>query len=138
VRVAAAKPVPAKPSPAAQAAFVREPGTYRVQLGSYFSQGDANAAWARFQKRHPALNGAERVITKASVNGKTYYRVAAGGFARSSANAFCSLVEQRGGGCLAYSSSRTLPGTAPAAVRSAKAAKPRPAAATGTTRVAAR
>lgn len=138
VRVAAAKPVPAKPSPAARPAFVREPGGYRVQLGSYFSQSDANAAWARFQKRHPALKGAERVITRASVNGRTYYRVAAGGFARSSANAFCSLVEQRGGGCLAYSSAHTLPGTAPAAVRSAKAAKPRPAAPAGATRVAAR
>lgn len=129
-RVAAAKAVPATPSAAFQAAFVRQPGAYRVQLGSYLSQGDASAAWARFQKRHPALKDAERVITKASVNGRIYYRVAAGGFAKASASSFCSLVKQRGGGCFAYSSARSLPGAAPA-VRSA--AKPGAAA-----RVAAR
>lgn len=128
LRVAAAKPVPAQPSAAFQAAFVRQPGAYRVQLGSFLSQGDANAAWARFQKRHPELKGTERVITTASVNGRTYYRVAAGGFAKASANAFCSLVKQGGGGCLAYSSARGMPGSAPAAVAKASAGKTRVAA----------
>ncbi len=99
---------------------MREPGAYRVQLGSYLSQGDANAAWARFQKRHPELEGAERFVTKASVKGRTYYRVAAGGFAKASASSFCTLVKQGGGGCLAYSSARSLPGAAPAAARVAK------------------
>lgn len=112
VRVAAAKPVAAKPSPAFEAAFVRQPGAYRVQLGSYLSQADANAAWVRFQKRHPALKDAERVVTKAQVKGRVYYRVAAGGFAKSSASSFCALVKKGGGGCLAYAASRTLPGTA--------------------------
>lgn len=121
VRVAAAKPAPAKPAPAAKAAFVREPGDYRVQLGSYLSQADADAAWARFQKR-PELKGAERVITTASVNGRTYYRVAAGGFAKASANSLCAMVRQSGGGCLAYAAGRSLQGTAPAAARAA--AKP--------------
>lgn len=138
VRVAAAKPVPAKPSAAFQAAFVRQPGTYRVQLGSYLSQRDANAAWARFQKQHSELKGTERVITTATVNGRTYYRVAASGFAKASANSFCSLVKQGGGGCLAYAGG-ALPGKGAVAV--ASAAKPkarvvvRPAA---KTRVAAR
>lgn len=106
----AAKPLPAKPSPAFRAAFVREPGAYRVQLGSYASASSASDAWIRFQKRHPELKGAERVVTRARVNGKTYYRVAAGGFAKASAMSFCSLVKNGGGGCLAYASSRTLPG----------------------------
>lgn len=130
VRVAAAKPVAAKPSPAFEAAFVRQPGAYRVQLGSYFTQSDANAAWLRFQKRHPELKGTDRVITKATVNGRTYYRVAAGGFARSSARTFCSMVKQDGGGCFAYSSTRSLPGAAPSATRMATlpAGKPRIAA----------
>lgn len=109
-RVAAAKPVAAKPSRAFEAAFVRKPGAFRVQLGSYSSMIAASDAWSRFQKRHPELNGAERVVTKAVVRGKTYYRVAAGGFARDSAASFCSLVKKGGGGCLAYASSRTLPG----------------------------
>lgn len=106
----AAKPLPAKPSPAFQAAFVRQPGAYRVQLGSYASASSASDAWSRFQKRHPELKGTERVVTQARVNGKTYYRVAAGGFAKASAVSFCSLVKNGGGGCLAYASSRTLPG----------------------------
>lgn len=131
LRVAVAKPVPAKPSPAFKAAFVRQPGAYRVQLGSYLSQGDASAAWARFQKRHPELKGAERVVTKASVNGRTYYRVAAGGFAKASAASFCALVKQGGGGCIAYSSARSLPGGVDGKPR--VAAKP-----AGKTRVAAR
>lgn len=138
VRVAVAKPIPAKPSAAFQAAFVRQPGAYRVQLGSYLSQRDANAAWARFQKQHSELKGTERVITTATVNGRTYYRVAAGGFAKASASSFCSLVKQGGGGCLAYSA-RTLPGAGAVAVASVAKPKPRvvvrPAA---KTRVAAR
>lgn len=129
VRVAA-KPVSAKPSPAFQAAFVRQPGAYRVQLGSYASASAASDAWTRFQKRHPELKGAERIVAKAIVNGKTYYRVAAGGFAKASAVSFCSRVKSAGGGCLAYAG--TLP-TGPAAkpaVRTAAGKQP--------TRVAAR
>ena len=112
---ATSRPVAAKPSSAFQAAFVRKPGAYRVQLGSFSTAGAASDAWTRFQKRHPELRGAERVVTRAHVGGKTFYRVAAGGFARESAASFCALVKQTGGGCLAYSSARTLPGTAPGA-----------------------
>lgn len=119
VRVAAVKPVAARPSPAFAAAFVRAPGAYRVQLGSYASASAASDAWKRFQKRHPELNGAERIVTKANVGGKTFYRVAAGGFAKGSAASFCSLVRNGGGGCFAYASSRTLPGVAPSGARAA-------------------
>ncbi|WP_133366087.1 SPOR domain-containing protein [Qipengyuania sediminis] len=116
-RAFAAKPVPAKPSRAFRAAFVRQPGAYRVQLGSYATMTGASEAWTRFQKRHPELKGAERVITKAEVRGRTYYRVAAGGFAKASAGAFCGLVKQAGGGCLAYAAARSLPGSAPRPAR---------------------
>lgn len=117
VRVAAAKPAPAKPSAAFAAAFVRQPGAYRVQLGSYLSMSAASNAWTRFQKRHPELKGAERVVGKAQVGGKTYYRVAAGGFTKGSASSFCGLVKRSGGGCFAYASSRTLPGAVGGATR---------------------
>lgn len=122
VAVAAPKPtakppVAAKPAPAFRAAFVRKPGAYSVQLGSYASASGASDAWTRFQKRHPALKGAERVVTRAVVNGKTYYRVAAAGFDRASAAGFCGLVRKGGGGCLAYATARTLPGAAPQATR---------------------
>ena len=117
VRTAVAKPAPAKPSAAFAEAFVRQPGAYRVQLGSYATAAGASDAWTRFVKRHPELNGAERVVTKAQVKGKTYYRVAAGGFAKSSASSFCGLVRKSGGGCFAYASSRTLPGAVTGATR---------------------
>lgn len=96
----ATTPATAKPSPA----FVRKPGNYQVQLGSFTSMASASTAWTRYQKRHPELKGTDRIITKATVNGKTYYRVAAGGFARSSATSFCSSVKRGGGGCLAFAS----------------------------------
>lgn len=113
----AARPAPAKPSPAFEAAFVRKPGNYQVQLGSFASMSSASLAWTKYQQRHPELKGADRIITKAVVNGKTYYRVAAGGFARSSAVSFCSAVKKGGGGCLAFASSRTLPGAAKSETR---------------------
>jgi len=108
VRVAAApvatKAAPAKPSPAFRAAFVRKPGNYQVQLGSFSSMSGASAGWTTFQRRHPELKGADRIITKAVVSGKTYYRVAAGGFARESARSFCSSIKKSGGGCFAFAS----------------------------------
>jgi hypothetical protein len=85
-------------------------GDYNVQLGSFFSMSDAHEAWKTFQKRYPELGDAERVITKARVNGKIYYRVAASGFAKSDAQSMCRSVKGKGGGCIAYASARPLPG----------------------------
>ena len=96
-------------SPEAPATFVRN-GDFNVQLGSYFSMSDANEAWKTFQKRYPELGDAERVITKARVNGKIYYRVAAAGFAKASAQSMCRTVKGKGGGCIAYAADRPLPG----------------------------
>lgn len=108
---AAPRSAPARSSAAAPATRSSlASGDYNVQLGSYYSMSDAQAAWKRFQARYPDLADAERVITKARVNGKIYYRVAAAGFARSSANQICSTVKGKGGGCLAYASTRPLPG----------------------------
>ncbi|GMM92436.1 hypothetical protein MTsN3n11_07380 [Qipengyuania sp. MTN3-11] len=100
--------------------FVMKPGDYRVQLGSYFSMSDAQAAWKLFMKRHPELEGAQKVISKANVKGKIYYRVAAGGFARQSAKDMCGLVSKGGGGCLAYAANNPLPGTIDNDVRVAR------------------
>ena len=109
-RVAAGSGEPT-PTQRAKQSFAMKPGDYRVQLGSYFSMSDAQAAWKLFQKRHPELEGAEKVITKANVKGKIYYRVAAGGFAKTSAQDMCSLVKKGGGGCIAYAANNPLPGT---------------------------
>ena len=85
-------------------------GDYNIQLGSYFSMSDAQAAWAKFQRDYPELEDAERSITKARVNGRIYYRVAAAGYAKNSARAMCSTVKGKGGGCIAYAANSPLPG----------------------------
>lgn len=105
-----AKVAPAPRKRTEEPGFVFAKGDYIVQLGSYYSMSDAQAAWKMFQKKYPQLREAERHITKARVNGKMYYRVAAAGFARTSAQSMCANVKGKGGGCLAYASSRPLPG----------------------------
>lgn len=109
----AAQPQPQRSSavPAPSPAVAMAPGDYRVQLGSYFSMSDAQTAWKVFLKRHPELDGAKQVITKANVKGKIYYRVAAGGFAKTSAQGLCQSVKRGGAGCIAYAASNPLPGT---------------------------
>lgn len=110
----------AETAPSAPAkTFVAQSGDYRVQLGSYFSMSDAQQAWKIFQQRHPELAGAEKVITKARVNGKIYYRVAASGYAETSARSLCSLVKKGGGGCIAYAANNPLPGAIETNVRMA-------------------
>ena len=71
---------------------------------------DAQDGWRKFQQKYPELADARKVITKARVNGKIYYRVAAAGFAKTSAQSMCSTVKGKGGGCIAYASSNPLPG----------------------------
>ena len=109
---AAATPVPSKPAVAAAPAprSTLASGDYNIQLGSYFSMADAETGWTKFQQMYPELAGAERVISKARVNGKIYYRVAAVGYAKDSARSLCSSVKGKGGGCIAYAQSNPLPG----------------------------
>ncbi|WP_324828325.1 SPOR domain-containing protein [Qipengyuania zhejiangensis] len=105
-----AKPAAPRVAAASPAAQTLASGDYNIQLGSYFSMSDAHNAWKVFQARYPDLAGAEKVITKARVNGKIYYRVAAAGYAKASAQSMCRTVKGAGGGCIAYASSSPLPG----------------------------
>lgn len=100
----------ARDSARTAAPAARAQGDYHVQLGSFNSMSSAHEAWKQFQKRYPEMGDAERVITKAKVNGKIYYRVAATGFAKSGAQSLCRSVKGKGGGCLAYAASNPLPG----------------------------
>ena len=102
-------PKAAKPAPSAAIASLAA-GDYNIQLGSYFTLEDAEAGWTKFQAMYPELEGAERVISKARVNGKLYFRVAAVGYAKDSARSMCSSVKGKGGGCIAYAQSNPLPG----------------------------
>ncbi|QNE05057.1 SPOR domain-containing protein [Croceicoccus marinus] len=101
----ASKPAakPQLPVPAAR-------GTHVAQLGSYASPDAAQAGWKVFQSRYANLKGAQPVITKATVDGKDYWRVAAGGFDRQGANAMCSAVKASGNGCIPIAQSNGTSG----------------------------
>ncbi len=79
-------------------------GTHVAQLGSYGSMADARAGWKVFQSRYSNLKGQQPVITQAKVDGKDYWRVAAGSFDAAGARAMCSAVKANGGGCLPIAS----------------------------------
>ena len=102
-------PTPRKAAAPAPALNLAD-GDYNIQLGSYFSMEDAELGWSKFQQMYPELANAERVISRARVNGKLYFRVAAVGYAKDSARALCSSVKGKGGGCIAYAQSNPLPG----------------------------
>ena len=105
-----ATPRVAKAAPAPRPQLSLEKGDYNIQLGSFFSMSDAQAAWTKFQRDYPELKDARRSITKARVKGKIYYRVAATGYAKDSARAMCSSVKGKGGGCITYAANSPLPG----------------------------
>lgn len=119
-RPAVAKATTRAPAPAtAHTATAQAEGTHLVQLGSFASEQGARRAWGIYVKQHPELAGHQMVITQAVVRGKTFWRVAAGGFDRSASSTTCGKVKARGSSCFAYSAARPLPGTAETGVRMA-------------------
>lgn len=123
VAKAPAAKVAAKPAPAKLAAAKPElpapsaSGTHIAQLGSYGSMTDARAGWKVLQSRYANLKGQQPVITQAKVDGKDYWRVAAGSFDAAGAKAMCQAVKANGGGCLPIASAAKADGK----VRIAKA-----------------
>ncbi|HZH52562.1 MAG TPA: SPOR domain-containing protein [Microvirga sp.] len=93
-RVASAQPVAAAPAPEVTAT-----GGFSVQLGVSSSEGDAQAAFERFQKKFSDLEGMPAMIRKAEVNGNTVYRVRVGPMSRDEASSLCSKLQGQGGQC---------------------------------------
>lgn len=91
--------------------------THLVQLGSFNSREVAEQKWREFQRRYPSLKGRDVVITEAQVNGRTYFRVAAGGFGARDARSMCGSVKASGGGCFAYAKSSPPAGAVKRSVR---------------------
>lgn len=111
-----AKPAPRKPvAPKAQVARAQPEraaqGSHLVQLGSFSTMEGAQRAWGIYQKRNPALRGHTLRITEAEVRGRRYFRVAAEGFDRGSAQGMCSAVRKGGEACLAYADTGRQPST---------------------------
>lgn len=108
---------PAADSPAPKVASDKSASTHLVQLGSYSSRAQAQQGWTQLQKKFPQLEGHDVVITKAEVNGKIYYRVAAAGFGPRSARSLCGTVKSSGRGCFAYAATNPPKGAIDNGVR---------------------
>ena len=106
-----------KAKPAQKAPTKLASGDHRIQLGSFLSEDDAERAKGVYARKYPQLDSSTFRIAKAQVNGKTYYRVSAGGMAKTSAQAMCSSIKAGGSGCIAYAGSTSLPGTVAKDVR---------------------
>lgn len=92
------KPAPAPaPKPAAPAA---SGGNYKIQLGAVGSDAEARSLWSKITAKHGDVVKGSPVIVKADVNGKTFYRLRASGFASAAdAKAACARLAGRGQAC---------------------------------------
>lgn len=94
----ASKPVAAvneKPKPVAKpkAEKASASGAYKVQLGAFKSEEEANAAWKKISGAHSAVLSGAPTIVKADVNGATFYRLRAGSYASAdAAKAACATL----------------------------------------------
>lgn len=115
------QPVPARSTSARSVS--RGPvngGDHMIQLGSFSTKQGAERATGIYAKRFANLDRSNMVISEARVNGKTYWRVAAGDMAKSEARSMCSTVKARGFGCIAYAAKQPLPGTVDSGARIAR------------------
>ena len=105
------KPRKLAAKPAAKLALAREPreeapraatGSHLVQLGAFTTQANADRARKLALAHRHELGSHDVVITKAVVNGRDFWRVAATGFDSASASGACGRVKKLGGACFAY------------------------------------
>ena len=95
-QTAAATPPPAvtTPAPAAGSGF--------LQIGSYKSEAEANAAWTAYKARHAgAVGGLPNNIQPADLGAKgTWYRLRIVTGSRADAVTLCSKLKAEGGDCI--------------------------------------
>jgi hypothetical protein len=86
----------AKDKPAAKA------GAYKVQLGAYRSEKEAQDAWSKMKSAHKEFANMQPVIVKADLGAKgIYYRLRSGTFASpAEAKAFCGTMSILGQACI--------------------------------------
>lgn len=103
VRAVQVKPVdkPARAAPAPQVASIPA-GAYRIQLGSVSTERQATNFWtAQHDKNGDLLGKLALNIEKATISGKTYYRIQAGPLKDSaSARSLCDQLKRRQMGCI--------------------------------------
>jgi len=97
----APRPLGGQMAAAAPAAMTS--GAYVLQIGSYKSQADAEAAWKSYKARHAGLlSGYSDNIQQADLGEKgTWYRLRIGGFSdKEVATALCDRLKADGGACI--------------------------------------
>ena len=75
-------------------------GAYRIQLGAYSSEAEAQGAWNKISGKFSSVLSGGPSVVKAEVKGKTYYRLRTGSFA-SSAAAKAACGKLGGQACMA-------------------------------------
>lgn len=103
-RIAAAAPAPEPVPPPVKAASTggfTSGGKYLVQIGASASEAGADEEWSRWKGKGGELfSGAEKVIVRADVGGRTVYRIRVGSFATAeAADSFCAAFKGKGGDC---------------------------------------
>ncbi|WP_206239024.1 SPOR domain-containing protein [Novosphingobium terrae] len=96
-------------------------GSHLVQLGAFSNQANAEKARKMAMARGD-LRSHEVTITKATVNGREFWRVAALGFDSNSAQGACGRVKKSGGVCMAMSGKSAEPAGQALAMASVPAA----------------
>ena len=92
---------PADAAPSEAPAKAVAGGAYLLQIGSYKSHEDAEAAWRAFQGRHPLVGGYQSDIKQVDLGDKgTWFRLRIGSFAdKDAAMALCSKLKADGASC---------------------------------------
>lgn len=98
-----------EPAPVKKAEPVKKPepkpvtaasGEYKIQLGAFKSDAEARATWSKITAKSGDVVKGSPIIVKADVNGTTYYRLRASGFASpDAAKKACATLSSRGQAC---------------------------------------
>ena len=102
VQPAAATPAPTIPAPTPPVA-TPEPasGSVLLQICSYKSQAEANAAWATYKGKYPLVAGLSPDIKQVDLGAKgTWYRLRIGAASRAEATSLCDTLKAQGGACI--------------------------------------
>ncbi|MEI9989605.1 MAG: SPOR domain-containing protein [Rhizomicrobium sp.] len=93
---------PPKPAPAPVVAPAAPAGSGLLQIGSYKSEADANAAWAAYKAKHASLvSGLSSDVKSADLGAKgTWYRLRIVAGSKAEASALCAKLKAEGGDCL--------------------------------------
>lgn len=101
VKAPAPKPVAEKkPAPAPVKTAPAATGDFKVQLGAFKSEAEARTTWSKLTAKHGDVIKGSPIIVKADVNGTTFYRLRASGFASAdAAKKACTTLSGRGQAC---------------------------------------